>query len=223
MNEVRVLLHCHTEYSSDATLKLAELGPALQAAGIGVVAITDHNTIEGAQQLQASKPEWLNVIVGEEITTAQGDLIGLFLTERVEPNLPLLDTIMAIRGQGGVVMVPHPFDRVRRRSLGQAVVESYLDKIDLFETYNARCLWPGDNQAAAAFARENSLVAVAGSDAHTAAEVGNAVCVMAPFADRAGFLHNLTGARLVTKAANPLAHLSSVANKWRKRGDKHEG
>jgi hypothetical protein len=104
---LRADLHCHSCYSKDSNLSLEKLIEACKKAGVNVVALTDHNEIEGGLRLREMAPHWLTVIVGEEIASVDGDIIGLFLKERIEPRLPIFETIRQIREQGGLVMVPH--------------------------------------------------------------------------------------------------------------------
>jgi predicted metal-dependent phosphoesterase TrpH len=215
--KVRAELHSHTQYSPDSDLALADLVAALQRAQVNVVAVTDHNTIEGALQLQQTKPAWLSVIVGEEISTAEGDLIGLFLTSPIEPGLPLLDTIMQIKAQGGIVIVPHAFDHLRHGAMGGAVLQTIVDKVDFMEVFNARCVLPSDNTTAKAFASENNIYPSVASDAHFAAEHGNATCLMNQFTDAASFRSSLQQATFETKLAGPLVHLRRAWVKLRKK------
>lgn len=171
---IRAELHCHTLYSPDSRMGFPALVEACHQQGISLLAVTDHNTIEGAVWLLYHKPSWLQVIVGEEIRTAEGDVIGLFLTEPIEAGMPLRDAIQAIHRQDGLAILPHPFDRVRREAVGEAAAEAVAVRLDGIETFNARCLFAKDNQEARRFAALHRVVGYVGSDAHTPAEVGNA-------------------------------------------------
>jgi predicted metal-dependent phosphoesterase TrpH len=135
--------------------------------------VTDHDRIDGALRARDAAPDGLTIIVGEEVTTSDGDLIAAFLERAVPPGLTALDAIAAIREQGGLVGVPHPFDRSRGygRTSG-AQLEDIADKVDWIEAHNARVADGSANEQAAIFAREHNLPGVRASDSHTVLEVG---------------------------------------------------
>jgi predicted metal-dependent phosphoesterase TrpH len=170
-------LHCHTSASFDSLARSEAVVRAAADRGITHLAITDHDRIDGALRARDAAPPGLTVIVGEEIKTADGDLLGIFLREVVPPRMSAAETIAAIREQGGLVGVPHPFDAWRgygRRS--GADVEEIADRLDWVEVYNARVVnrpFGSDaNERAANFARGHELPALAASDSHTVMEVG---------------------------------------------------
>jgi predicted metal-dependent phosphoesterase TrpH len=208
---LRTELHCHSEYSKDSNLSLAKIIAACKRRSVSVIALTDHNEIKGAVKLKEMAPEWLTVIVGEEIATADGDLIGLFLRERIEPRLPVKETIRQIRAQGGLVIVPHPFDRLRHEAMGGAVLDTIRDQVDFVEVFNARCVFPGDNKQAKAYVEAHGLYGCVASDAHWTSEHGNANCLMEPFMDAADFAVKLRAATFEVKRANMLVH---VGTRW---------
>jgi predicted metal-dependent phosphoesterase TrpH len=171
-------LHCHTRASFDS---LADPGAVVRAAaarGLTHLAITDHDRIDGALEARQAAPPGLTVIVGEEIKSADGDLIALFLREAVPPGLSAAETIAAVREQGGLVGVPHPFDRRAFGRRSGADLESIAGQIDFVEAYNARVLGSSANEKAALFARDHKLPGIAASDAHTVMEVGVAYNIM---------------------------------------------
>jgi predicted metal-dependent phosphoesterase TrpH len=166
-------LHCHTSASFDSLASPRAVVRAAAARGLTHLAVTDHDRIDGALRARDAAPAELTVIVGEEIKTADGDLIGIFLHEAVPPGLSASETIAAIRGQGGLVGIPHPFDRLRgfgRKSGAQ--VESIADLVDWVESYNARVIGGTANERAALFALDHHLPGLAASDSHTVMEVG---------------------------------------------------
>lgn len=170
-------LHCHTSASFDS---LADPGAVVRAAaarGLTHIAITDHDRIEGALRARDLAPGGLTVIVGEECKTADGDLICLFLERPVAPGRPALQTIAEVHDQGGLVGIPHPFDRFRNSMLRAEDLADLASQVDWVEAYNAR-LVGGGNDKAAEFARAQSLPGVAVSDAHTVMEVGDAYSVL---------------------------------------------
>ena len=166
-------LHCHTSSSFDS---LASPGAVMRAAisrGLTHLAITDHDRIDGALRARDAAPDGLTVIVGEEVKSADGDLVAVFIEKPVPPGLPALETIAAIREQGGLVGVPHPFDRMRgygRRS--GADPAGIAAAVDWVEIYNARVIGASANERAALFAKEQALPGLCASDSHTVLEVG---------------------------------------------------
>jgi hypothetical protein len=183
----KVDMHTHTEHSPDSRTPLAAHGAAARAAGLDVVCVTDHNTIDGALRLR-EMADGLRVVVGEEINTLDGEIIGLFLERPIARGLSGEETIARIHEQGGIVSVPHPFSRNRRHRIRRASLDRLRSSVDCLEVLNARELLSGDNARAAAYASEHGLAAAAGSDAHRAAEVGRAYVEVADFSDGASFL-----------------------------------
>ncbi len=207
-------LHCHTSASFDSLASPAAVVRAARARGLTHLAITDHDTIDGALEARAAAPDGLTVIVGQEIRTATGDLIGVHLQTAVPSGLSGTEAVAAIREQGGVVGVPHPFDRFRG-SMGRDEdgLESLVGLVDWIEGYNAR-LVGGGNDRAIAFAHEHDLPAVAVSDAHTTMEVGVAYTAMdGDPATPAGLLAGLAGLELVPGHASYLARLMTPVAK----------
>ena len=192
---LRVDMHCHTRASKDSLNPYDGIVPAMDAAGIDRVVITDHDRIEGALRMHARAPG--RVIVGEEVRTAEGpDLIGIFLTELIPKYTPLRETCERIRAQGGVVYVPHPFDK-RRRGGGE-LLDGIADLVDVVEAHNARTFSAGVNARGEAWAREHGKLLGAGSDAHTLGEIGTACVEVPPFEpNRDSFLGALASASLV--------------------------
>jgi predicted metal-dependent phosphoesterase TrpH len=172
MSRFFIDLHCHTNASFDS---LSDPGSVVRAAatrGLTHLAITDHDRIDGALRARDAAPAGLQVIVGEEVRTADGDLIALFLEHAVEPHRPARETIEAIRAQGGLVGIPHPFDKFRGSMLKDPRLEAMAQLVDWVETHNARVVGGSGNERAQEFAREMGLPGVAVSDAHSVLEVG---------------------------------------------------
>lgn len=192
---LRVDMHSHTRASKDSLNPYQGIVPAMDAAGIDRLVITDHDAIEGALRMQALAPE--RIIVGEEVRTREGpDLIGIFLTELIPKHTPMRETCERIRAQGGVVYVPHPFD-TRRRGGGE-LLEGIADLVDVVEAHNARTFKPEVNALGEAWARAHGKLLGAGSDAHTLGEIGTAHVEVPPFEPRReSFLAALADARIV--------------------------
>ena len=193
---VRVDLHSHTMWSGDSTTTPDELLEAVVACGIDVLCITDHNAIRGALEVAANLP--CRVIVGEELKTHAGEIIGLFLNERVPIGVQPREAARLIREQGGLVYIPHPFDPMRRNLDESAMRDLASDGlIDAIEVLNAKTLLKSLNAKAAAFAEEFDLSGGAGSDAHVPLALGAAYVEMPDFDGPADFLAKLRVARVV--------------------------
>ena len=212
---LRVDMHCHTRASKDSLNPYDGIVPALDAAGIDRVVITDHDRIEGALRMHAAAPE--RVIVGEEIRTAEGpDLIGIFLTGLIPKLTPIREACLRIREQGGVVYVPHPFDG-RRRGGGE-LLDGIADLVDVVEAHNARTFSREVNERGEAWARAHGKLLGAGSDAHTLGEIGAAHVEVPPFdPHRDSFLAALAHATLVRGTSSPVVTLWSTYATVRKK------
>jgi predicted metal-dependent phosphoesterase TrpH len=165
-------LHCHTSASFDSLASPASVARAAASRGLTHLAITDHGTLEGALAARDAAPEGLTILVGEEIRTQEGDLIGVFLDRAVPSGLPAAEAVDAIREQGGLVGIPHPFDRFRGSLLRSEAMTELAPKVDWIEAWNARIVFGDGNIQAAELAASVGVPGVAVSDAHTALEVG---------------------------------------------------
>jgi predicted metal-dependent phosphoesterase TrpH len=192
VTRIRVDMHTHCEASRDSRTPVRVQAARIKEVGLDVVCATDHDTIEGALRLR-ELADGYRIVVGEEVSSADGDLIGLFLERPVPPGLSGEETIARIREQGGLVCVPHPFSRNRRFRIRRAALERLWPHVDCVETFNAREAFAQDNRRAAAFAAERAIPAALGSDAHTPWELGRAYLEMDDFADATGFLAALRG------------------------------
>lgn len=163
-------LHCHTSASFDSTAKPAEVARAAHARGLTHLVVSDHDRIDGALAARDAAPDGLTVIIGEEVKTTEGDLICAYLRSAIPPGLSPEEAIAAAREQGGLVGIPHPFDRMRGSLLRDTRMASLASLVDWVETYNARLIGNG-NELAADFANEHRLPGVAVSDAHSVLEV----------------------------------------------------
>jgi predicted metal-dependent phosphoesterase TrpH len=172
----KIDLHCHSEASHDCTTPLETIVERCHTTGISVQAITDHNQIWGAQTLSEMTKDdpTLTIIVGEEISTREGELIGLFLTEKIPPRLSALETIERIKAQGGLVLLPHGFDLYKPTRLRPESLEQLHGSLDIIEVFNAHVSQPSFNVAALAWAETHNKLKSAGTDAHTARHVGSA-------------------------------------------------
>jgi len=207
--------HCHTYRSSDCLMKPWDLVALCKERGIDCLVVTDHNTIRGALEVKEIAP--FAVVIGEEILSTEGEIIGLFLTEEVPRGLSPRDTVRRIRAQGGLVYLPHPFDRLRRSCLSERGRKEIEDEIDIVEVLNARITFPQDVERAARFALKLGAAMANGSDAHIPWEVGRAYVEMPAFTGRDDFLHALQQGYLKGRLSPPWVHLASTTSKWLKR------
>jgi predicted metal-dependent phosphoesterase TrpH len=195
---VRVDLHLHSRYSHDSRTTLDALIKRCRECGLDRIALTDHNTVEGAVELARLAPEL--TIVGEEAKTLEGEVIGLFITGRVPPYLRPEEAMDLVHEMGGLTYVPHPLDRNRSNFRAERIVE-LADRIDIIEVHNPWCE-PGANAAAARLAAALDMVTATGSDAHSAPELGRSWMEVADYRSPQDFLSKLRHARHVVTTSS---------------------
>ena len=205
-------LHLHTGWSHDCQIPVAELLDHAEQTELGAIAVTDHNVFGGAlEAVELAHDRDLIVIPGEEVKTdEQGEVIGLFLEEEIPSGMSFGETIAAIRAQGGLVYLPHPFDRIHTCP-DPSTVHRHLADIDVLEVYNARLLFEAYNDEALRFARKYGLTMGAGSDAHVLQGVGTGVMRMRAFEGPEEFLISLRSAQVLRRPRS-LLYLQSL--KW---------
>ena len=208
-------MHTHCEYSPDSRTPIAVQARAIKAAGLDVVCATDHNTIEGALKLR-DQADGFRVVIGEEISSRDGEIIGLFLEQAVPRGLSAEDTITRIHEQGGLVSVPHPFSHNRIYHLRRDALERVWPQIDAIEVFNAREAIANDNRRAAAFAKEHDIPGAVGSDAHRPWEIGRAYLECADFTGPADFIASLRGGTVEGRLAGHSIHFYTRYDKFRK-------
>ena len=217
MNQMlKVELHVHTDYSPASSTSLKKLINRCEKSGINCLAITDHNTIKGALAAREIAP--FPVIIGEEITSSEGEITGLFLKEEVPPGLSALATVQRIKAQGGLVSIPHPFDRIRRSVITAAALKKILPYTDIVEVFNARNTFHNANKAALDLARDSDTLMSSVSDAHTLMEIGRSYVEMPVFdGTLEGFKKSLHQGKLITRRMTPLIHITTTFTKTRKK------
>ena len=209
---IAVDLHMHTEWSHDCSIPVPDLLEHAAEIGLGGIAVTDHNVFGGAlEAVELAAGGDLVVIPGEEIKTdGQGEVIGLFLEDEIPRGMSFAETVAAIRDQGGLVYLPHPFDRLHSIP-DPATLHRHLAEIDVFEVFNARLLRDSFNDEALRFARKYRLLQGAGSDAHVLQGVGTGAMRMRRFDGPEEFLLSLRSAEVLRRPKS-LAYLQSL--KW---------
>lgn len=214
MSVLKLDLHIHSRASHDCLSEYRDIVSVARARGLHRIAITDHNEIDGAFRIRDLAPDL--VIVGEEIRTAEGaDLSGLFLTKKIQKGLTARETALAIREQGGLVYVPHPF--AGTKGLGEEKLAEIEPLVDIVEVFNARLHRPELNSRARAWADLRNLAGAAGSDAHTLTEIGRGVVEVPHYDDPSSLTTALRGGRVVGQTSSRLVHLAST---WAKLAGK---
>ena len=231
---IAVDLHVHTCYSFDANTSPDDLVLACRRASIDCVAITDHGTMKGAFRMRDDGR--LRVIMGQEVRTTHGELIGLFLNEELPGSLSPMETIARIKGQGGLVVIPHPLLRgpfsrnpavgtglgrefvpspeVRRRN--PLLTHEGVQAADIIEVINSRSPFKSTWESVERFADARGLPRSAGSDAHTPGEIGAAYVEMDDFTDAPGFLRSLSEGRAFGRRTSAWLHVVSTLEKLRR-------
>ena len=195
---MRIDLHLHSRYSHDSNTSLEALVQRCCECGLDRIALTDHNTVEGALKLAAIAPEL--TIVGEEAKTREGEVIGLFIQRRIPPYLRPEEAMDLVHEMGGLTYVPHPLDRNRSHFTADRIVE-LASRVDIIETYNPWCE-PAANRAAAELAAELGKLTATGSDSHGLPELGRSWMEIEAFDGPDDFLQKLAGARHIVTSAS---------------------
>jgi predicted metal-dependent phosphoesterase TrpH len=201
---IEVDLHMHTDHSTDCATPVEVLLQTARDRGLGAIAITDHNEVSGALEARriAEGMTDIKVIVAEEVKTAeQGEVIGLFLEEKIPKGLTMAETIAAIRDQGGLVYVPHPFDRFHSVPDYEHLLE-IVEEIDILEVFNPRVAVTAFNEEAERFASKYRIVPGAGSDSHVAQGLGSVRVRIHDFDGPAEFLEAMRDADITRKHKN---------------------
>ncbi len=209
---IHVDLHMHTDHSPDCATPVRTLLETAKERGLGAIAITDHNEISGALEAREIANEvGVKVIVAEEVKTAeQGEVIGLFIEERIERGMTMAETIAEIRRQGGLVYVPHPFDRLHSVPDYEHLLD-IVEEIDILEVFNPRVALTAFNEEAERFAAKYRIVPGAGSDSHVAQGLGSVMIRVHDFDGPEEFLEAMRAADIVRKHRN-LVYVQAL--KW---------
>ena len=216
--------HCHTRHSRDSRLTEDRFIELALERGLTHVAVTDHNTIEGSEAVRdraerLGVADRLTVILGQEVSSADGEIIGLFIESTIPRGLSAEETADAIHAQGGLVSIPHPFDPFRRSHIRPEPLEQLAAsrRIDAMEVFNSRVTLPRHNQQAADFAARHGIPGVACSDSHTALEVAMSFNALPAFASAAELATVLPDNEWHGSRTTKLVHLGTrwaVAAKW---------
>jgi predicted metal-dependent phosphoesterase TrpH len=217
--KIKLDLHIHTIHSFDSTIEPEGLREVCLERGLAGVAVTDHDSLEGGMAFAAELPD-LMIIAGEEIRSREGEIIGLFLEKEIPPGLSAPETMQRIHEQGGVVVIPHPFDYVKLKRMRSRRLQELLAEIDAIEAINGKPRYWGANKHAMRFAERWGIAKTGGSDAHSLGQVGLVYTEMEEFTDAPGFISALREAVLHGKRYSPWV---SQGDRWRARMRKTKG
>ena len=206
----------HSHFSPDSEVSPEAMAKRCADVGLDYVAVTDHNSIEGSVAVKAIAP--FNVIIGEEVGSAAGEITGLFLKETIPAGLTALQTVERIKDQGGLVSIPHPFDRFRSHVIDKAALHEIIPYIDIVEGFNSRNNLARDDRKAQEFARTHGFITSGVTDAHTTMEIGRTYVEMPEFdGSPEDFLRALAAGRIVGRRMTPLIHVLTTLTKIKKR------
>lgn len=210
----KVDLHTHSEASPDGGITATQYAHILSTGQLDALAVTDHNRIDFALKLQGELGD--KIIVGEEIMTTAGEIIGLYLTERIAPGLSPQECMRHIKEQGGLVYIPHPFETVRK-GLGVEALEELLDHIDMIEVVNGRAFFQNRRAKSAIFAKLHRLPGAASSDAHGIRGLGKTYTALKDMPRPETLHHLVAGGTPITSRPSPQALLYPKYHRLRKK------
>lgn len=210
----KIDLHTHSVTSHDGGIAADQYRKAIESGLLDFIAITDHNSTDTALQLKDELGD--RIIVGEEIMTTAGEIIGLYLEKTVPPNLTPLETIQAIRSQNGIVYIPHPFETVRK-GLHPQTLEEIVDMVDVIEVCNGRAFVQNRSQQTVVWAKINKKISVASSDAHGYHGLGRTYTTVQDIPSRDNILTLLSNGTPITGRPTIRSLLYPKYNKIRKK------
>lgn len=214
----RIDFHVHSCYSKDSAMSNEEIIKSCKDRGINCIALTDHNELAGAIEME--KSGIFRVIAGEEVKTADGEIIGLFLKEKIRAGLSAEETVKEIKTQGGLVYIPHPFSKWRRTKLKFSALEKIKNDIDIIEVFNSRNFFRTDNLKAEEYALENNITMAVGSDSHITCELGSCYVEVEDFSSPSDLLTVLKHGHRVTNLSSAFVHFGSAFVRIRKNLEK---
>jgi hypothetical protein len=209
---IRIDLHTHSNGSPDGGIHIHEYKKILDESVLDCIAITDHDAIDQAVMIQKQLGD--RIIVGQEISTQDGEIIGLFLTQKINPGLNAKDTATAIKAQGGLVYIPHPFETVRK-GISKVTLDSIANEVDIIEVHNGRAVFQNKGPQAITWARLHNVIGAASSDAHGFKGLGTTYTSIAKMPSRKTLITLLQKARLTTKRPPLLSLLYPKINRLR--------
>ena len=210
----KIDLHTHSVASHDGGINAAQYARVIAENMLDIIAVTDHNRIDFATQLAADLGD--RIIVGEEIMTTSGEIIGLYLTEPIRSGLTPLETVKRIKDQHGLVYIPHPFESVRK-GLHPSAIEELIDYIDIVEVVNGRAFLQNRSAQAAIWARLNHIVGAASSDAHGIKGLCRTYTQVHKLPDLSSLVEEISLGSPMTSRPSPRALFYPKYNKFKKK------
>jgi predicted metal-dependent phosphoesterase TrpH len=198
----------------DCSMSLDDIIKRCQAMKLNCIAIADHDAVEGGLKMQKMAP--FKVIVAEEILTPHGEIMGMFLKERIPSGVSVEEALARIREQDGLINLPHPYDPFRGLKQDDYARDTLAEQIDLLEVFNARAPLPIGENKARALANKYNLPVTAGSDSHTLGEIGYTYVKMPDFEGRHDFLEALRKGEIVQRRSSPIVHFGSLRARMKK-------
>lgn len=192
---IKIDLHTHSFGSPDGSITTEQYQQILVDGNLDMIAITDHDEIQAAKEIQSKLGD--KIIVGQEITTTEGEITGLFLTDLVKPGLSALATVKAIKEQDGLVYVPHPFETVRK-GITREILDQITDYVDIVEVHNGRAFFQNKGPKAAVWARLNNKSVAASSDAHGQKGLGTSFTILPKLPSKETLVELLKAGRVTT-------------------------
>lgn len=211
---IRIDLHTHSYGSPDGGISLKGYQKALRVGLLNYIAVTDHNSIDSAKEIKKVLGD--RIIIGEEIMTKEGEIIGLYLKKRIEPGLSASLTVHEIKEQGGLVYIPHPFETIRK-GIQENTLREILPMVNMIEVRNGRALINFKGSDARAWSKLAGIAAVSSSDAHSFNGLGRTYTKVPHKITKKTLVGMLGSAELVVKGAKIHSLLSPKANRIRKR------
>lgn len=206
----KIDLHTHSTASFDGGITKRQYKDILDNNLLDFVAVTDHNETRFARELRDLLGD--RIIVGEEIRSKDGEVIGLFLKKTIRPGLSVIDTIREIKEQDGLVYIPHPFEK-GRESLPEDVLTEIVKKVDIVEAFNARGLLRGRQKEVEEFAVKKNVAIASSSDAHCRLGVGTAFSIINSHPDRHALPRLLKKGHFQRRHASLISYLCPAVNK----------
>ena len=204
-------LHSHSKYSSDGFLHPEKIVEIAIKKGLDGIAVTDHDTIKGGFEAKKYETNDFKVIIGSEVSTSKGEIIGLYLYDEIKSN-DFYDVLDEINSQDGIIVVPHPFDNFRKSA---SLTNQDYKLVNSIEIFNSRCVEKKFNQKAEFFARENNFGMTGGSDAHFANEIGNAGVIIEDYDIKKAIKKN--NLKVYGKRSNPFNHVLTKILKTKRK------
>lgn len=214
MMQFKIDLHTHSTASPDGGISRSQYHKILDQGTLHYIAVTDHNSIKLAEQLHQELGE--RIIIGEEIMTSAGEIVGLYLREAISPGLSPLETVKHIKQQGGIVYIPHPFETMRK-GLHPSVLDEIMDYIDVIEVCNGRAFLQNLSAQAVVWARLNQKVGAASSDAHGIKGLGKTYTIVGGTPDRDTLVELLKNGTPCTAPPSVRALLYPKYHRFRKK------